>query len=497
MTRMSKMTRGRGFTLIELLVVIAIIAILAAILFPVFSKAREKARQTTCTSNQKQIALAAAMYSQENNETLPSDNWTSALDISGKILKCPDAPKNQSVSYIFSILLAGRSVPELNCDPASIWLTADGINGDITTLGEGEWRHDNKLIIGWLDGHVTLGYGTQMDYYSQLKNICEPVSFFAPPGGWGVPFSFLESDGNGGIKGFLGSSDYMTGCSVYNEKGDVVFEMTGSSSFDMTRIAYDEISNRIAIMGFGSPVPGCNGSVYVCDKDDLYNNGGILRVNTKDCIPIQSSAYWIDFDDAGNLLAYHNNFISHVSIEDKKTTRLIDTAGASAYMACDMDMLFFNDANGSWGSGLPGQIVMISYSKLLRSVMERGTHYTMAEAQSANFGKVVATGFKSRVGTAQVLKTNRNGDLYLSTPDYGMYGESVSYMIRGDALYTVFNGKIPPITPESGPSFVRKFTPDPDRDDWSMPAYFVGDDMYITYNDMMSGNNYVVRYKCN
>jgi prepilin-type N-terminal cleavage/methylation domain-containing protein len=49
----------RGFTLIELLVVIAIIAILAAILFPVFAKAREKARQSSCLSNTKQIALAA------------------------------------------------------------------------------------------------------------------------------------------------------------------------------------------------------------------------------------------------------------------------------------------------------------------------------------------------------------------------------------------------------------------------------------------------------
>jgi prepilin-type N-terminal cleavage/methylation domain-containing protein/prepilin-type processing-associated H-X9-DG protein len=62
----------RGFTLIELLVVIAIIAILAAILFPVFAKAREKARQSSCLSNMKQITLAFLQYAQDFDETYPS-----------------------------------------------------------------------------------------------------------------------------------------------------------------------------------------------------------------------------------------------------------------------------------------------------------------------------------------------------------------------------------------------------------------------------------------
>ncbi|MDX1934444.1 MAG: DUF1559 domain-containing protein [Capsulimonadales bacterium] len=65
-------TRGRqAFTLIELLVVIAIIAILAAILFPVFAQAREKARQTSCLSNVKQISVGMLMYTQDYDECLP------------------------------------------------------------------------------------------------------------------------------------------------------------------------------------------------------------------------------------------------------------------------------------------------------------------------------------------------------------------------------------------------------------------------------------------
>jgi prepilin-type N-terminal cleavage/methylation domain-containing protein/prepilin-type processing-associated H-X9-DG protein len=70
--------KNRGFTLIELLVVIAIIAILAAILFPVFAKAREKARQTSCLSNMKQLGLGLMQYVQDYDETFPFTRLTLA-----------------------------------------------------------------------------------------------------------------------------------------------------------------------------------------------------------------------------------------------------------------------------------------------------------------------------------------------------------------------------------------------------------------------------------
>jgi len=73
----------RGFTLIELLVVIAIIAILAAILFPVFAKAREKAKQASCQSNLKQLALGVAMYVQDYDSTYPMCGFRTAGSMAG------------------------------------------------------------------------------------------------------------------------------------------------------------------------------------------------------------------------------------------------------------------------------------------------------------------------------------------------------------------------------------------------------------------------------
>ena len=121
---MSSPTLKHGFTLIELLVVIAIIAILAAILFPVFAQAREKARQITCVSNQKQMGLALLQYVQDNDEYLPMAQYLDAANVNhdwaaviqpyvknglvsgagyttgqGGIWACPSFPTNQDDNY--------------------------------------------------------------------------------------------------------------------------------------------------------------------------------------------------------------------------------------------------------------------------------------------------------------------------------------------------------------------------------------------------------------
>ncbi|MGI4788126.1 MAG: type II secretion system protein [Janthinobacterium lividum] len=109
---MKKSQKPSGFTLIELLVVIAIIAILAAILFPVFQKVRENARRTVCLSNQKQMGLAFMQYIQDNDERVgPSRGWTATVYTYVKstgVFTCPDDAKTNvnapatAISYMIN-----------------------------------------------------------------------------------------------------------------------------------------------------------------------------------------------------------------------------------------------------------------------------------------------------------------------------------------------------------------------------------------------------------
>jgi len=206
--------RRTGFTLIELLVVIAIIAILAAILFPVFARAREKARQTSCISNLKQIDLGFLMYAQDYDEKLPAVRfnpdwpwtvwpdpghpnygWARVFTVAvmpylknTQLLQCPSDNEDgrwggslDGISYAYNEFMYNynnnycklATASDVPAGPTGLsiiieswsggiyndWSNDEGTNGDgmdRVRFGDyGPWKsHHGGTNIAYLDGHV-------------------------------------------------------------------------------------------------------------------------------------------------------------------------------------------------------------------------------------------------------------------------------------------------------------------------------------------------------
>jgi prepilin-type processing-associated H-X9-DG protein/prepilin-type N-terminal cleavage/methylation domain-containing protein len=192
---MNNKRRLVGFTLIELLVVIAIIAILAAILFPVFATAREKARQSTCASNLKQISLADAQYSQDFDEALVPDyigydgwwgyggnqRWMDLLYPyvkAERVFDCPDDKNLQSNAYQWcNLAVYGTDTQENAWDPGSYGINNTYWDGsdNVKSPGPGLFPNGAPIILSQLAHPATTVHF--VDFRSFTPAECSGVGY--------------------------------------------------------------------------------------------------------------------------------------------------------------------------------------------------------------------------------------------------------------------------------------------------------------------------------
>lgn len=256
----------RGFTLIELLVVIAIIAILAAILFPVFAKAREKAFQNQCLNNQRQLAVAILSATQDNDESLPLPaEWVAATGLSTdpKVFNCPSTthagrpsdPDYGMNAYLYDIDPQSGAITNValgNIDnPTEVELTADiaGMSAAASdeadpvrkalieqfcnpfpssytitgfgTQGNGKLFHTKGVIVSYADGHVKLLTLNELGKYPSQYSI-------ATGNGRGfVDFSQVRDAADAALR----LNAFMYGAGSYNA-GSKTWDIAGSSVVD-------------------------------------------------------------------------------------------------------------------------------------------------------------------------------------------------------------------------------------------------------------------------
>jgi prepilin-type N-terminal cleavage/methylation domain-containing protein/prepilin-type processing-associated H-X9-DG protein len=277
------MQRNKGFTLIELLVVIAIIAILAAILFPVFAKVREKARQTACLSNIRQLGLALIQYVNDNDQQTPSCAPNGASN-------CPAGWASRILPYVGTPTLYvcpddSTATTAGGQNVSSYGLNADTILDDAQQTGrsyaQSAYTEPDKTV--WL---FEVSGDTSEDITNPSTSQVYPHGDWsyggASPVGWGQgkndnyadPYG-ANAEGGGGTSATDGHLQYATGQFGYSTVCDnflVTPRHTGGSNYLMADGHAKWFRGSAISAGYNNPTVGNPGGTNTCADEPGYSN---------------------------------------------------------------------------------------------------------------------------------------------------------------------------------------------------------------------------------
>jgi len=282
------MTSNRkGFTLIELLVVIAIIAILAAILFPVFAKAREKARTITCASNMKQLGIGVAMYIQDYDENYPNGTdggqdltgWASQINPylkSNGIFHCPD-DATQPFSSTAAHTLGGLA----EASGTTYYPISYGLNSNLAGEKDSALVSDDSTIMGFEVSDAYGSPGTPNDVSGPSGNGIPVASIIGPvDNSAGAPLGVLDAgpDGNANLATAL--TQYQNPGTLY-ETG--YLNGTGFATTATTTPGYDETYAGGGLHSGGANYLFCDSHVKWANPGGVYAGANNTDTAIKPC----------------------------------------------------------------------------------------------------------------------------------------------------------------------------------------------------------------------
>jgi prepilin-type N-terminal cleavage/methylation domain-containing protein/prepilin-type processing-associated H-X9-DG protein len=257
-----------GFTLIELLVVIAIIAVLTAILFPVFGRAREKGRQTVCLNNHRQIVASVLMRAQDGGELLPTaaGMWAG---IEPGLRVCPNS--SAANGYVYYNPIAGKALGDIvgatgmPQDHTKVPVTADGDTGtprtgELSSIAyyseDFAARHDRKVMAGFLDGHAEAATASVVSGWLPERGFTGRLKLYLS-GGFGGAINKVASPPTSNDRGAVQDYTVDTGVQVdvvTGQNADLVNQIRLNRAGDLFMPADGVYIDQVRAMGLGGEV---------------------------------------------------------------------------------------------------------------------------------------------------------------------------------------------------------------------------------------------------